>query len=170
MANEYTVNQADLVAVANAIRERSGASGSLVFPSGFAEAIASITDLPSEVTHLASGTFTLTSSNTTQYTITHGMGTSPNFYIVMVDESLDTSIDGTNKISMILGVKKNLYVNGEIKSTAYSVVVSTTSQGYTTNGQQNFGGNSTTINTQTANGKYFAPNKRYNWVCGYLDS
>ena len=173
MANEYAVNQADLTAVANAIRAKAESSGSLNFPSGFVNAIANIATgggLPSEVTHLASGTFTLTSSTTTQYTITHGMGTSPNFYIVMVDESLDTSIDGTYKISMIIGVQKVLYVNGAFKSSAYSMVVSTSSQGYTTNGQGNFGGNSTTITTQSASGRYFAPNKRYNWVCGYLDS
>lgn len=177
MAEHKVVNttqlEADLTAVANAIRAKAESSGSLNFPSGFVDAIANLATgggLPSEVTHLASGTFTLTSSNTTQYTITHGMGTSPNFYIVMVDESLDTSTDGTYKISMIMGVSKAVRKDGSLVSSGYSMVVSTSSQGYTTNGQGNFGGNSTTINTQTASGRYFAPNKRYNWVCGYLDS
>lgn len=177
MAEHKVVNTTqldnDLTSIANAIRAKAESSGSLNFPSGFVDAIANLATgggLPSEVTHLASGTFTLTSSSTTQYTITHGMGTWPDFYIVMVDESLDTSTDGTSKISMIVGVSKVLYANGAYKSSGYSMVVSTSSQGYTTNGQSNFGGNSTTITTQTASGKYFAPNKRYNWVCGCLDS
>ena len=42
MANEYTVNSADLAAVANAIRAKSGKSASLVFPDDFVAAIAGI--------------------------------------------------------------------------------------------------------------------------------
>lgn len=39
MANEYFVNRADLVSVANAIRAKGKTSGGLVFPSGFTAAI-----------------------------------------------------------------------------------------------------------------------------------
>lgn len=42
MANEYAVNQADLVAVANAIRSKGGTSGALAFPDGFVEAVGAI--------------------------------------------------------------------------------------------------------------------------------
>lgn len=42
MANEYAVNAADLTAVADAIRAKSGVSDALVFPSGFADAVAGI--------------------------------------------------------------------------------------------------------------------------------
>ena len=42
MANEYTVNAADLTSVANAIREKGGTSAQLVFPSGFVSAISGI--------------------------------------------------------------------------------------------------------------------------------
>ena len=43
MANEYAVNQADLAAVANAIRAKGGTTAALAFPDGFAGAIAAIT-------------------------------------------------------------------------------------------------------------------------------
>ena len=42
MANEYAVNQADLVAVADAIREKAKLSYTLEFPSGFVDAIANM--------------------------------------------------------------------------------------------------------------------------------
>ena len=42
MANEYTVNAADLTAVADAIRAKTGTSEGLSFPDGFAAAIAGI--------------------------------------------------------------------------------------------------------------------------------
>ena len=42
MANEYTVNSADMVKVANAIRSKGGTSNALVFPNGFVNAISAI--------------------------------------------------------------------------------------------------------------------------------
>lgn len=42
MANEYTVNAADLTTVADAIRAKTGTSEGLIFPDGFAAAIAGI--------------------------------------------------------------------------------------------------------------------------------
>lgn len=42
MANEYAVNQADLAAVADAIRQKGGTSEPLAFPGGFVGAIAAI--------------------------------------------------------------------------------------------------------------------------------
>lgn len=42
MANEYLVNQTDLVSVANAIRAKGGTSGELNFPTGFVSAIEAI--------------------------------------------------------------------------------------------------------------------------------
>ena len=42
MANEYSVNQADLVSVANAIRTKGGTSEALVFPDGFVSAVQAI--------------------------------------------------------------------------------------------------------------------------------
>ena len=42
MANEYSVNQSDLVSVANAIRIKGGTSEALVFPDGFINAVQAI--------------------------------------------------------------------------------------------------------------------------------
>lgn len=42
MANEYAVNRADLVSVADAIRSRSGAQDALSFPDGFVQAVGAI--------------------------------------------------------------------------------------------------------------------------------
>jgi hypothetical protein len=48
MANEFAVNQADLTSVADAIREKAGVSDTLVFPSGFVDAIANLSSGDSE--------------------------------------------------------------------------------------------------------------------------
>ena len=42
MANEYSVNQSDLVSVANAIRTKGGTSEALMFPDGFVSAVQAI--------------------------------------------------------------------------------------------------------------------------------
>ena len=42
MANEYAVNQADLAAVADAIRSKGGTSDALEFPDGFVDAVGAI--------------------------------------------------------------------------------------------------------------------------------
>ena len=42
MANEYSVNQSDLVSVANAIRTKGGTSDALTFPGGFVDAVGAI--------------------------------------------------------------------------------------------------------------------------------
>ena len=66
MANEYAVNTADLTAVADAIRAKSGTSEGLSFPDGFVAAIAGI----STGAQVASGSFTASRSNS--MTITPG--------------------------------------------------------------------------------------------------
>ena len=66
MANEYTVNAADLTAVADAIRAKTGTSEGLSFPDGFAAAIAGI----STGAQVASGSSTVSKSES--MTITPG--------------------------------------------------------------------------------------------------
>lgn len=66
MANEYTVNAADLTAVADAIRAKTGTSEGLSFPDGFAAAIAGI----STGAQVVMGT--VTSSSTSRLTIAPG--------------------------------------------------------------------------------------------------
>ena len=66
MANEYTVNAADLTAVADAIRDKTGTSEGLSFPDGFAAAIAGI----STGAQVASGS--VKASESVSMTITPG--------------------------------------------------------------------------------------------------
>ena len=67
MANEYAANAADLTAVADAIRAKTGTSEGLSFPDGFAAAIAGI----STGAQVASGKVVLPGSGTS-FTITPG--------------------------------------------------------------------------------------------------
>ena len=66
MANEYAANAADLTAVADAIRAKTGTSEGLSFPDGFVAAIAGI----STGAQVASGSFT--GSKAFSMTITPG--------------------------------------------------------------------------------------------------
>lgn len=66
MANEYAANAADLTAVADAIRAKTGTSEGLSFPDGFAAAIAGI----STGAQVASGSSTVSKSES--MTITPG--------------------------------------------------------------------------------------------------
>lgn len=66
MANEYTVNAADLTAVADAIRAKTGTSEGLSFPDGFSAAIAGI----STGAQVVMGT--VTGSSTSTLTIAPG--------------------------------------------------------------------------------------------------
>lgn len=59
MANEYTVNAADLTAVADAIRAKAGTSEGLSFPDGF---VATIAAIPAGA-QVANGSVTLSKKN-----------------------------------------------------------------------------------------------------------
>lgn len=114
MANEYLVNNADLLAVANAIREKAESTDGLVFPSGFVEAISGIESGGGYP--IAWGSFTLI-TDTTDYIVTHNLGIVPDlvFYwggsskkstshMVMAVSKRDNSVfTGTN----IVPIKAN---------------------------------------------------------------
>lgn len=97
MANEYTVNAADLTAVADAIRAKTGTSEGLSFPDGFAAAISGI----STGAQVANGTVVLPGSGTS-FTIT------PGFKVKKL--CIGTSARNGS----------GLYVNGTIDTTAES--------------------------------------------------
>lgn len=64
MANEYSVNQSDLVSVANAIRTKGGTSETLVFPAGFVSAVQAIQAGGGISNNIVAGSFTLAESLT----------------------------------------------------------------------------------------------------------
>lgn len=159
MANEYTVNQADLVAVANAIRERSGVSDSLVFPNGFAEAIANIAGLPGGISALASGTITLTAQSS-YLTLEHNLGVRPNFYYVRAQEKFDSAAYN-GKIYTSSGSSLGGY---ELEHLAY---YSSSGGAFSTKQVAgSFWGLENTLNTMDASGYYYKANCTYHWICG----
>ncbi len=78
---------ADLTAVANAIRAKSGGSGQLAFPSGFVNEIGSI---PSSSVQYKTGTFTPSQTYNTarnvQITTTEEIGFTPKIFIMIVSD------------------------------------------------------------------------------------
>lgn len=84
---------ANLTALANAIRAKGGTSASLAFPNGMVEAINAITTgggtggggLPTGVSAIDYGTFTLSADSTTQANVYHNLGVAPDFAIWWLD-------------------------------------------------------------------------------------
>ena len=169
MAEHKVVNttqlESDLTSIANAIREKSGASGSLVFPDGFADAIAEIVgELPGNITALASGSFTPSDYPTT-YTIEHGLGVAPNFYMIRDTDKLLYS-SHANRILTICAA--------DFSSQPVLVLLYTNSTTSTFTPRTSLGstiGNATSITTPKINDSYvFQSGHTYHWVCGVIET
>lgn len=109
MANEYAVNQADLKAVADAIRNKGGTSEALTFPGGFVEAVGAIASGGSGG-GLAydMGEFVLTEETTGKTAtnspvIAHNLGAAPDFILVWTDDLTGTAAaeDKTDNVGFI---------------------------------------------------------------------
>lgn len=169
MANEYAVNQADLVAVANAIREKAKSNDSFMFPQGFVDTITGLKGLPNGISKMTSGSFTL-ATETNKYTFTHDLGVIPNFFIVLTDTGFD--VTNTYKVVAIFYFKKPMTKNGSNYWTeAYSMYYST-SYGVTasqTNDSMSRNITETQITLPNVGSYMFFQNQRYNWFCGVID-
>lgn len=169
MAEHKVVNttqlESDLTSIANAIREKSGASGSLVFPDGFADAIAEIVgELPGNITALASGSFTPSDYPTT-YTIEHGLGVAPNFYMIRNTDQMGYSANA-NKI---LAVYATDFSNQSVSVMLYAN--STTSVFTPRTSIGSIIGNATSITTPFFNSIFtFQSGHTYHWVCGVIET
>lgn len=105
MANEYAVNAADLTAVADAIRAKTGTSEWLIFPDGFAAAIAGI----STGAQVASGSVTTNRKSYMNITpgfivrklLVHPLNTKATIAIITydVDNNICTGINDTSTIT-----------------------------------------------------------------------
>ncbi len=105
MANEYTVNAADLTAVADAIRAKTGTSEGLSFPDGFVAAIAGI----STGAQVASGSVTTNRKSYMNITpgfivrklLVHPLNTKATTAIITydVDNNICTGINETSTIT-----------------------------------------------------------------------
>lgn len=115
MANEYTVNAADLTAVADAIRAKTGTSEGLSFPDGFAAAIAGI----STGAQVASGTVVLPGS-ATSFTITPGFEVKKLCIGTSDTDGSGLYVNGTIDTTKETGIK-------EVSSTAVKTTITFTS-------------------------------------------
>ena len=97
MANEYTVNAADLTAVADAIREKGRISAALSFPDGFAQAIAAI----ESGSQVAKGTITPT---TASKNISLSLDFSPTVFVAVSTKTMYSS--GVIKTIIIINGKQ----------------------------------------------------------------
>lgn len=98
MANYKIVDSdqldADLSLVAGAIRNKSGTSDNLVFPTGFVSAVNAISSnggnngLPIGITALASGTHTCATDPLGVLKIRHGLDVTPNFFVIFAEGQL----------------------------------------------------------------------------------
>lgn len=87
---EYIIQDSTLTAIADAIREKTGGTAVLT-PAEMATMITGIETgggLPDGVSAIASGTFTPTSTITTSYSVEHGLGTTPDFFIVVASDTI----------------------------------------------------------------------------------
>ena len=123
MADNKVVNttqlEADLVSIADAIRAKAESSDSLVFPSGFVDAIANIVTgggLPDGVSALATGTYTPTSKTQGKITITHNLGVEPSFYIFAKQNwATRSDTSGTQPIFLDFYIGKNSWLSTKSK-------------------------------------------------------
>lgn len=176
MAENKVVNitqlEADLTSIANAIREKAGVSDTLVFPDGFASAIASIAGMPSGISKLATGTYTPTSKTTDTITITHNLGAEPSFYIFVKQEGA-TKTEGTQPIFLDFYIAKNSWgTNISRRNHAIKcIVVSTGSASIVEEPSITARADETTFWVQ-GNSTYdrnYAAGKTFIWVCGIIN-
>lgn len=162
MAENKVVNitqlESDLTSIANAIREKSGASGSLVFPDGFADAIASIASVPSEIAELSSGVYI--PAGTTSATIAHGLSQKPHFAIIFAPT---ISTTGIAAVAIATGKKDD---SSEYVLRAYSGYVGSA----WTNCSQPTYASLTATNIQTGSNRTLTAGTTYYWVCGRFNT
>ena len=93
---DSTQLDADLASVANAIRAKSGGSGSLAFPAGFVSEIGNISGGGGGVSWslLASGSFTRTGTSPVNLSIPVSYAGTPRAVLVCVDEPLADTAQG----------------------------------------------------------------------------
>jgi hypothetical protein len=134
---------ADLTAVANAIREKAESTGSISFPAGFVEAIANIAaggGLPNGISAMTSGEYVNTNDNSNIIMANHGLGVVPTFVVVIRADALPTK---TNSFYMGVYLKKpvagknltmcEVFTNTSNALSAYASVASMNAEAFAAN-------------------------------------
>jgi hypothetical protein len=130
--------------------------------------------LPSGISALASGTYTPSENKTTRVNVEHGLGVTPNFLVVMMEEDTSSSPLTSALVGETVFIKNMKYNSGS--SIQYTVHV--TMEGYSSSAQVSG------IATRAASSVYFTTTTvgiqcnstyalksgyTYRWVCGVMD-
>ena len=148
MANEYSVNQSDLVSVANAIREKGGTSETLVFPDGFVGAVQAIqaggggnASVFGSITPASNGPITITHNFGDGYnTVQKVRGKTTILIVAAADKNISAGVYSMCSVGMTYDEQKHTgggksytrWGNGFIHTTSPSITA-TTSESFTIN-------------------------------------
>jgi hypothetical protein len=161
--NSEVSNQSDLIQqIETALQGKAGGS----------DDGGSSGSLPSGVTALACGTVTPTSDAAT-VNISHGLGTTPNFYLFAEKNANYTSTVGTSCVvagaAIGVGMKSNSSASTAL-ATIYMIrgYGSSGSSGGTTNGTNSLF-TDTSCTLYSTNTYKFKSGKTYIWLCGVLE-
>ena len=90
MSEKVLINISTMEAFADWIRSQKGTSATML-PSEMLAALETIVGLPGGIKSIATGTFTPSSNQTGDYAISHGLGETPDFYVVYITSSISTA-------------------------------------------------------------------------------
>ncbi len=171
MAEKVLINVATMDAFADWIRGQKGSSATML-PSEMVAALNTIKGLPSGIKSIATGTFTPSSDQIGDYTISHGLGETPDFYVVYITSSISTAPSVYAPITILFcpcsdnfsGLKyTHLFMYSTYRSGSWGTemtgVKSTTVGNYVTSSQIILRIPAT--NVPTVIGKL-----KYRWICG----
>lgn len=169
---DYIIQDTTLTAIADAIREKAGGTAALT-PAAMVTAIEGIETgggLPDGISAIASGTFTPTSNITSRYSVAHGLGVIPNFFIVTVVGSFtygsafvssyfvraNHTDSGNNKY---IGTQQQRYLNGSKGSASSSSGITAIS---------NVADSTNIIVPAFSSGRLLS-GVEYRWIAGVID-
>jgi hypothetical protein len=112
---KYFIEDTSIKDIADAIRGELGSTGTLTLhqmPGHIRSIRKYFPSLPSGITALASGTFTPASDVTTKYPIQHGLGITPNFFVIAaVGQELLKPADFSYYITHEYGLAQSFMMN-----------------------------------------------------------
>ena len=161
-----------LTDIADAIRDKTGGTSKLTLEE-MVTAIEGIQagggGLPSGISALATGTWSIQTAQTTQLTIPHGMGVTPNFFILYVESETPVLADYQYFIVSQFGFAQPLIV-GSTTQPAYRIY---------RYGMSNNWSQAATLTTAIADNNLLAvynsstyqikPKVTYRWIAGVID-